>query len=97
MLLCIQNTCFLYDVIPESQFRVRAFEADIGRAYIILNIAVSLNLLLCGFHRLTQLSDMFFRVSVGVVGQLALMVMYTFISAVDAVCVELGGGAGRPI
>lgn len=41
--------------------------------YIGLNIAVSLNLLLCASHHLTQLSDRFVRVLVTAVGQLALM------------------------
>lgn len=40
---------------------------------LALNIVVSLNLLLCASHHLTQLSDRFVRVLVTAVGQLALM------------------------
>lgn len=60
-----------------SQYRAMLCVAEplmqITLAYTGLNIADSLNLLLCASHHLTQLSDRFVRVLVAVVSQLALM------------------------
>lgn len=64
-------------------------------AYIGLNIAVSLNLLLCASHHLTQLSDRFVRDLVALACQLALMLNVHILFSCESRMLGMRSGVER--
>lgn len=72
------------------------FDGDSVPAFIDLNIAVSLNLLLCASHHPTQLSDRFVRDLVAFACQLALILNVHILFSCESCIRGIRSGVERP-